>query len=102
MEAWDPETIFQWKFTTLDTDKDGELSGRAEMRELRQSAARRWSANPRRCGKTLSLRCDFDEDRRLSLDEWLRCLRVHSDEAQHIADSRKYCPVKTKPSEKFR
>jgi len=65
--------VIEWKFTELDTDKDGYLT-RKEIRDFKKLAKK--VVRPRRCAKLLDKYCDISRDRRIDRNEWSVCLGV--------------------------
>ncbi|XP_048515303.1 SPARC-related modular calcium-binding protein 2 isoform X2 [Athalia rosae] len=85
------ERIATWHFVMLDRNKNKVLE-RKEWKSFRTMVAN--NRQLRRCGKKLPRYCDVNNDRKISMTEWLNCLN-----AQRImpADS----PTKT-PAEKIK
>ncbi|KDR07744.1 SPARC-related modular calcium-binding protein 1, partial [Zootermopsis nevadensis] len=73
-ETWQESTeeqIAAWNFLMLDKNKNKVLE-RKEWKHFRALV----SSNPqlRRCGKRLPRYCDVNNDRKISITEWLNCL----------------------------
>ncbi|EFX84690.1 hypothetical protein DAPPUDRAFT_194402 [Daphnia pulex] len=67
------ERVAKWQLQQLDANKNNVID-RQETRELRLLFKR--SQKLRRCSKKLPAFCDTNADKRITADEWLRCLGV--------------------------
>lgn len=63
----------EWKFSSLDTDKNGNLT-RLEYRDLKRLV--RKVIRPKRCSRAFIRMCDTDHNNLLSKIEWINCLSV--------------------------
>ncbi|XP_046443078.1 SPARC-related modular calcium-binding protein 2-like isoform X3 [Daphnia pulex] len=76
------ERVAKWQLQQLDANKNNVID-RQETRELRLLFKR--SQKLRRCSKKLPAFCDTNADKRITADEWLRCLGVVKAEVSNIA-----------------
>ncbi|XP_057330893.1 SPARC-related modular calcium-binding protein 2 isoform X3 [Microplitis mediator] len=67
------ERIATWHFVMLDKNKNKVLE-RKEWKSFRTMVAS--NRHLRRCGKKLPRYCDINNDRRISMTEWLSCLHA--------------------------
>ncbi|XP_071649885.1 SPARC-related modular calcium-binding protein 2 isoform X1 [Temnothorax longispinosus] len=67
------EKIATWHFVMLDTNKNKVLE-KKEWKSFRIMVAN--NRQLRRCGKKLPRYCDINNDRRISMTEWLSCLNA--------------------------
>ena len=65
----------QWKFQTSDTNADGVLGGRELFPTLR--AVRRHYGD-KRCLRKVIKFCDKNKDRKVTMNEWITCMRTTS------------------------
>ncbi|XP_011499752.1 PREDICTED: SPARC-related modular calcium-binding protein 2 [Ceratosolen solmsi marchali] len=72
-QASKEERIATWHFVMLDKNKNKVLE-RKEWKSFRAMVAN--SRQLRRCGKKLPRYCDINNDRRISMTEWLSCLNA--------------------------
>ncbi|XP_011636194.1 SPARC-related modular calcium-binding protein 2 [Pogonomyrmex barbatus] len=72
-EASKEERIATWHFVMLDKNKNKVLE-RKEWKSFRTMVAN--NKQLRRCGKKLPKYCDINNDRRISMTEWLSCLNA--------------------------
>jgi hypothetical protein len=72
----DRRPAVDWKFTELDVDSNGSLD-RKELRILRYLVNK--LVKPRPCAKTFAVRCDIDNDRKLTRREWISCFDISAD-----------------------
>lgn len=63
----------EWKFSSLDTDKNGTLS-KIEYRDLKRLV--RKVVRPKRCSRTFIRTCDTDHNSLVSKIEWTNCLSI--------------------------
>ena len=66
------QEVAEWKFATLDKNRDGDLE-RAEVRGWWREAVRR-VVRPRKCARDWMSFCDQDGDNRVTSKEWSSCL----------------------------
>ena len=67
------ERVATWHFVMLDKNKNKVLE-RKEWKSFRTMVAN--NRHLRRCGKKLPRYCDVNNDRRISMTEWLSCLNA--------------------------
>lgn len=67
------ERVATWHFVMLDKNKNKVLE-RREWKTFRTLVTTH--RNLRRCGKKLPRYCDINNDRRISMTEWLSCLNA--------------------------
>ncbi|XP_043277125.1 SPARC-related modular calcium-binding protein 2 isoform X2 [Venturia canescens] len=67
------ERVATWHFVMLDKNKNKVLE-RKEWKSFRSMVAN--NRQLRRCGKKLPRYCDINNDRRISMTEWLNCLNA--------------------------
>lgn len=67
------ERVATWHFVMLDKNKNKVLE-RKEWKSFRTMVAN--NRHLRRCGKKLPRYCDINNDRRISMTEWLSCLNA--------------------------
>ncbi|XP_012279212.1 SPARC-related modular calcium-binding protein 2 isoform X2 [Orussus abietinus] len=72
-QASKEERIATWHFVMLDKNKNKVLE-RKEWKSFRTMVAS--NRQLRRCGKKLPRYCDINNDRRISMTEWLSCLNA--------------------------
>ncbi|XP_072749788.1 SPARC-related modular calcium-binding protein 2 isoform X4 [Anoplolepis gracilipes] len=72
-QASKEERIATWHFVMLDKNKNKVLE-KKEWKSFRTMVAN--SRQLRRCGKKLPRYCDINNDRRISMTEWLSCLNA--------------------------
>uniref|UniRef100_A0A8D8PQ46 SPARC-related modular calcium-binding protein 1 n=2 Tax=Cacopsylla melanoneura TaxID=428564 RepID=A0A8D8PQ46_9HEMI len=72
------EQVATWNFGQLDVDKNKVLE-QQEWKSFRSTMSSVKSL--RRCGKKLPRHCDANNDRKISLSEWLNCLNVNTNRA---------------------
>ncbi|KAG7211467.1 hypothetical protein KM043_010747 [Ampulex compressa] len=72
-QASKEERIATWHFVMLDKNKNKVLE-RKEWKSFRTMVAN--NKQLRRCGKKLPRYCDINNDRRISMTEWLSCLNA--------------------------
>ncbi|XP_050299002.1 SPARC-related modular calcium-binding protein 1 isoform X2 [Anthonomus grandis grandis] len=65
------QTVVQWKFTSLDANKDESLD-RREFRDIKRLVSK--AMKPKRCAKNFPKACDVDLDGKITLQEWQDCL----------------------------
>ena len=65
-------SCLQWKFHTSDTNADGVLGGRELFPTLR--AVRRHYGD-KRCLRKVIKFCDKNKDRKVTMSEWITCMR---------------------------
>ncbi|CAB3398286.1 unnamed protein product [Caenorhabditis bovis] len=65
------DTALRWKFTQLDANKNSVLE-RSEWKPYK-SILLQWK-NARHCSRSLFKTCDTDKNRRLTFDEWRKCI----------------------------
>lgn len=65
-------SCLQWKFHTSDTNADGVLGGRELFPTLR--AVRRHYGD-KRCLRKVIKFCDTNKDRKVTMNEWITCMR---------------------------
>lgn len=64
--------VAAWKFSVLDTDKDGRLKSR-ETRSLQKMVKK--YVKPKSCARKFIKNCDsIEKDKYVSREEWFRCL----------------------------
>lgn len=68
------DQVLEWKFNTLDIDRNGWLN-RDEYAELRRLV--RKVVRPKRCARSFARHCDLDRDLRITRQEWTSCLALH-------------------------
>ncbi|XP_066596959.1 SPARC-related modular calcium-binding protein 2 isoform X2 [Prorops nasuta] len=73
-QASNEERVATWHFVMLDKNKNKVLE-RKEWKSFRSMVAN--NRQLRRCGKKLPRYCDINNDRRISMTEWLSCLNAH-------------------------
>ncbi|KAI5729773.1 hypothetical protein M8J76_006479 [Diaphorina citri] len=72
------EQVATWNFGTLDLDKNKVLE-QEEWKNFRNLISQQKQL--RRCGKKLPRHCDANNDKKISLSEWLNCLNVNTNRA---------------------
>ncbi|XP_014467211.1 PREDICTED: SPARC-related modular calcium-binding protein 2 isoform X4 [Dinoponera quadriceps] len=72
-QASKEERIATWHFVMLDKNKNKVLE-RKEWKSFREMVAN--NKQLRRCGKKLPRYCDINNDRKISMTEWLSCLNA--------------------------
>lgn len=72
-QASKEERVATWHFVMLDKNKNKVLE-RKEWKNFRTMVAN--NRQLRRCGKKLPRYCDINNDRRISMTEWLSCLNA--------------------------
>jgi len=65
--------VTEWKFSSLDIDKNGTLS-KVEYRDLKRLV--RKVVRPKRCSRTFIRTCDTDHNSIVSKIEWTNCLSI--------------------------
>lgn len=65
------DSAIRWKFNQLNTNKNNVLE-RSEWKTYK-SALLEWK-NVRQCSRNLFKTCDLDRDRKLTFDEWRKCI----------------------------
>ena len=66
------QEVAEWKFATLDKNRDGDLE-RSEVRGWWREAVRR-VVRPRKCARDWMSFCDQDGDNTVTSKEWSSCL----------------------------
>lgn len=82
------ESAMQWKFVTLDKDKNN-LLHKNEYRDLRKLVKK--VVKPRRCSRMFIRLCDVNQNSIISKEEWMNCLKVNSSGKETDLDSVSYC-----------
>lgn len=64
-------------FGSLDTDNSGYLEGREK-----KMVKKHFKSNPklRRCGRRMTIYCDVNYDKKVSLEEWVACVTVQQND----------------------
>ena len=65
--------VMEWKFNSLDSDKDGSLT-RREIRSLKRLVKKH--VKPKSCAKTFDTYCDLNDDGSVVIEEWFQCLEI--------------------------
>ena len=80
------QEVAEWKFATLDKNRDGDLES-AEVRGWWREAVRR-VVRPRKCARDWMSFCDQDGDNRVTSKEWSSCLGAsENSEFPYLKDS---------------
>ncbi|XP_011144336.1 SPARC-related modular calcium-binding protein 2 isoform X1 [Harpegnathos saltator] len=89
------ERIATWHFVMLDKNKNKVLE-RKEWKSFRVMVAS--NRQLRRCGKKLPRYCDINNDRRISMTEWLSCLNAQRPTTSDMEKASTSKPKRTGPN----
>ncbi|XP_006814758.1 SPARC-related modular calcium-binding protein 1-like isoform X1 [Saccoglossus kowalevskii] len=79
------ESTAKWKFRQLDLNGN-DLIDRKESAKFKKEIK---SLKPKKCARSFSRYCDADEDRKITLTEWLDCYGLNKDEETTTSSKRR-------------
>ncbi|KAG0726421.1 SPARC-related modular calcium-binding protein 1 [Chionoecetes opilio] len=92
------EFAARYHFGSLDADNSSFLEGREK-----KMVKRHFKSNPklRRCGRKMTIYCDVNYDKRVSLEEWVACVTVQHNDTGNSAGGVSVRTIDENPIHKY-